>query len=252
MSQNFKKMLLIIILALIIGSIGSIALAGSLLMLDEQKLQKLSYGLMSLAGGTLLGAAFLGMLPKAMSIREPEAILSFTLVGIIVFFLLEKIILWRICSNKDCDRHNSASAQLILIGDAFHNFIDGIIITTAFLSSPAFGVVVTLSVFAHEIPQELADFGILIKNGYSKKKALFYNMLSGSTAIFGGLLAYFALESAQKLIPWVLAFSASSFIYIALADLVPTMHQKTKLKESLTQIILIIIGILIIYTIKRF
>ena len=242
--------MLLIIIALVIGSVGSVALAGTLLLLDENKLQKVSSGLMSLAGGTLLGAAFLGMLPKAMSIKEPGAVLSITLVGIIIFFLLEKIILWRICSNKDCERHNSASAQLILIGDGFHNFIDGIIITTAFLSSPAFGVFVTLSVFAHEVPQELADFGILLKNGYSKKKALLYNMLSGSTALFGGLLAYFALESAQRLIPWVLAFSASSFIYIALADLVPTMHKKTKLKESLTQIILIIIGILIIYTIK--
>lgn len=240
-----------IIIALFIVSIGSVALAGTLLLLDDKKLQKISTYLTSLAGGTLLGAAFLGMLPKAVNMIDAEVVLSLTLAGILLFFIIEKFILWRICENKNCERHNTASAQLILIGDAFHNFIDGIIITAAFLSSPTFGLFITLSVVAHEIPQELADFGILIKNGYTKKQALFYNMMSGLSALIGGLLAYFALESAQKLIPYVLAISASSFIYIALADLVPAMHKKSKLKESIMQFVLILIGVFIIYTIKK-
>lgn len=241
----------IILIALIAGSIGSVALAGSLLLLDDEKLQKTSSYLLSLAGGTLLGSAFLGMLPEAVKTIDANVIFKLILAGIILFFLIEKVILWRSCGNKNCERHNTASAQLIIIGDAFHNFVDGIIITAAFLASPTFGLFVTLSVIAHEIPQELADFGILIKNGFSKRKALSYNMLSGSTAIIGGLVALFALESAQKLIPFVLVFSASSFIYIALADLVPSMHNKTKLKDSLIQFILILIGILIIYLIKQ-
>jgi zinc and cadmium transporter len=152
---------------------------------------------------------------------------------------------------KNCERHKSATAPLILIGDALHNFIDGVIIVAAFFTSYKFGILVTLTVFAHEIPQELADFGVLISNGYSKKKALVFNLLSGITTYFGGLLAYFTLEAANKLTPYVLAFSAASFIYIALADLVPQMHRKTNLKDSLVQISLIFTGILIIYIIRK-
>lgn len=240
-----------ILLALVIGSVGSVLLAGTLLLFKGDRLERVSTNLISLAGGTLLGAAFLGMLPKAFAMLETQMVLIITLLGILVFFALEKIILWRICNDEKCERHKSASAQLILFGDAFHNFIDGVIITAAFLTSIPFGIFVTLTVLFHEIPQELADFGILLKNGFSKKRALLLNMLSGSSAIPGGIIAYFALESVQKLIPWVLAFSAASFIYIALADLVPAMHKKTKLKDSLVQFVLIISGILIIYFIKQ-
>lgn len=244
--------LLLVVLVLLAGSLGSVALAGSLLFIPEARLQKLSSYLISIAGGTLLGAAFIGMLPKAVSLMDATKVFRWTMLGILAFFLLEKIILWRICNNKNCERHNSASAQLILVGDAFHNFIDGVIIITAFITSSSFGFIVALTVFAHEVPQELADFGILLKNGFTKKKALLYNMISGSTALLGGLLAYFALESAQKLTPYILAISASSFIYIALADLVPSMHKKTALKDSGIQFLLIISGILIIYIIKEF
>ncbi len=240
-----------IIIAILIGSAGSVSLAGLLLLLKEDKLQKTATYLVSLAGGTLLGAAFLGMMPKAINLLNGSIILQITLIGIVVFFLIEKIILWRTCYNKDCERYQNASAPLILIGDAFHNFIDGIVIASAFLSSINFGILATIAVFAHEIPQELADFGVLIKNGYSAKKAFFYNMISGLTAIPAGILSYYYLGSTTKLIPYVLAFSAASFIYIALAGLVPQMHKKTQLKDSIIQFMLIILGILIIYFIKK-
>ncbi len=244
-------LLLYIVIALFIGSAGSVGLAGILLLLEDKKLDTVSSYLISLAGGTLLGAAFLGMLPKATDIAENDSfVFRLTLAGIIVFFILEKAILWRICTNKQCERHQNASAALILLGDAFHNFIDGVIITTAFFSSYSFGILVTLSVFAHEIPQELADFGVLINNGYSRKKALWYNMLSSAAALPGGIIAYYAFDSAEKLIPWALVISAASFIYIALADLVPQMHKKTRIRDSVTQIGLIVAGILIIYIIK--
>ncbi len=244
--------ILYLIISLTIGSVGSISLASVLLLLDNRKLEKVSSHLLTLAGGTLLGAAFLGMLPKAIkSAENTDTILGLTLTGIIVFFLLEKLILWRTCENKNCERHNNATAPLILIGDALHNFIDGIIIVAAFFTSYKFGIIVTLTVFAHEIPQELADFGVLINNGYSKIKALKYNLLSGATSYLGGLLAYITLESANKLIPYVLAFSAASFIYISLADLVPQMHKKTNGKASLVQVSLILTGIIIIYIIRK-
>ena len=241
-----------IIIALIIGSVGSIGLAAVLLYLDDNRLSIISAYLLSLAGGTLLGAAFLGMLPKAVSLMENDnRVFYLVLVGIFFFFVIEKGILWRTCGNKDCERHQNAAAPLILLGDAFHNFIDGIIITAAFFTSNSFGILVTLSVFAHEIPQELADFGVLLQHGYSRRKALLYNLLSGCTTILGGIIAYFTIESATRLIPWILSLSAASFIYIALADLVPQMHKKTNIKDSVSQIGLIIIGLLIIYLIKK-
>jgi zinc and cadmium transporter len=240
-----------IIIALFIGSAGSVLLAGLLLLFHDDKLHIIATFLSTLAGGTLLGAAFLGMLPKATSLAAAGVVFKVTLAGIILFFLTEKIILWRICGNKDCVRHQNASSQLILVGDGFHNFIDGIIITASFYTSISFGVLVTLSVFAHEIPQELGDFGILIKNGFSKKKAIFYNVLSSFTTIIGGIITYFALDYARSMIPYVLAFSAASFIYIALADLVPQMHQKTSLRDSFIQLTLILTGVAIIYLLEK-
>jgi zinc and cadmium transporter len=236
-----------VFVALFLGSVGSVALAGIMLLLNSEKLERVSTLLMYLAGGTLLGAAFLGMIPKAVSMAEPRLIFMVILSGILFFFLLEKMILWRSCRNKNCERHVNAAAPIILIGDAFHNAIDGVVIAASFLTSTELGVFVTLSVILHEIPQELGDFGILIKSGYSRSKAFWFNALSGATAIVFGVAAFYALDTIRWMIPYALAFSASSFLYIALADLIPEMHRKTTLKDSLSQILLIVTGILIIY-----
>jgi zinc and cadmium transporter len=236
-----------ILIALFLGSIGSVALAGLMLILNDHKLETVSTYLMYLAGGTLLGAAFLGMILKAISMSEPVLILQTVMFGILFFFILEKIILWRSCRNKSCDRHMHAAAPIILIGDAFHNTIDGVVIAASFLTSTQLGIFVTFSVVLHEIPQELGDFGILIKSGFSRGKAFWYNVLSGATAIIFGVAAYYTLDSIKSMVPYALAFSASSFLYIALADLIPEMHRKTSVKASLSQVLLIILGILIIY-----
>ncbi len=238
------------IIALFAGSIGSVALASLLLLLRNDKLQKISTYLTYLAGGTLLGAAFLGMIPNALNMLEAPKVLQLILGGILFFFVLEKIILWRSCRNKDCERHLHAAAPMILIGDAFHNAIDGIVIAASFLTSTELGIFVTLSVVFHEIPQELGDFGILLKSGLSKKKALFYNALSGSSAIVTGIAAYFFMQQLKAFIPYALAFSAASFLYISMAELIPEMHKKTKFNESIIQILLVIIGIFIIYSIR--
>ena len=239
--------LLYVLIALFLGSIGSVALAGVMLTLNDQKLEKVSTLLMYLAGGTLLGSAFLGMIPKAVSMAEPKLIFTVILSGILLFFLLEKMILWRSCRNKDCERHVNTAAPIILIGDAFHNAIDGVVIAASFLTSTELGVFVTLSVILHEIPQELGDFGILIKSGYSRSKAFWFNALSGATAIVFGVASFYTLDTIRSMIPYTLAFSASSFLYIALADLIPEMHRKTTLKDSFSQVLLIVTGILIIY-----
>lgn len=238
---------LFMIAALLAGSVGSVALAGLMLLLQPRRLEQVATHLMYLAGGTLLGASMLGMIPKANSQLGAQAAMIMVLGGILFFFVLEKIILWRSCHSKDCNRHDHAAVPIILIGDAFHNAIDGIIIAASFLTSPSLGVFATLSVVLHEIPQELGDFGILIKGGLAKKKALMLNILSGSTSIVTGILAWFMLDTMRSLIPYALAFSASSFIYIALADLIPEMHRKTSLKDSIVQFALILTGIMLIF-----
>lgn len=143
----------------------------------------------------------------------------------------------------------NAAAPIILIGDAFHNAIDGVVIAASFLTSTEMGVFVTLSVILHEIPQELGDFGILIKSGFSRSKAFWFNVLSGASAMVFGVIAFFTLDKIQALIPHALAFSAASFLYISLADLIPEMHRKTKLNDSLRQVVLVCIGISLIYLI---
>ncbi|MGB4413343.1 MAG: ZIP family metal transporter [Paludibacter sp.] len=246
-----SESLIFTIVALIAGSVGSVGLTGLLLLAKENRLQIISTYLTYLAGGTLLGAAFLGMIPEAITMLDSRVVFEFVLAGILFFFMLEKIILWRTCRNKDCERHIKAAAPMILIGDAFHNAIDGVVIAASFLTSTELGIFVSISIIFHEVPQELGDFGILLKGGYSRRKALFYNMLSGSSAIVVGIVAYYFMGTMKSLIPYALAFSASSFLYIALADLIPEMHQKTKLKESFIQILLIIVGVLIIYVVKQ-
>jgi zinc and cadmium transporter len=240
-----------VLFALFIGSVGSVALAGLMLLLNNEKLDKVSTWLMYLAGGTLLGAALLGMIPKAISMTDPGSIFQCILLGLLFFFILEKVILWRSCRNRNCERHLHAAVPIILIGDAFHNAIDGVVIAASFSTSTELGIFATISVVLHEIPQELGDFGILIKGGLSRSKAFFFNVLSGSTAIVFGVVTFYTLDAVKSLIPYALAVSAASFLYIALADLIPEMHRKTSLKDSLIQILLILCGIIIIFLIIR-
>ncbi|MBP7151106.1 ZIP family metal transporter [Porphyromonadaceae sp. NP-X] len=247
MTQSF----IFTVIALFLGSVGSVLLAGLILLIKEQQMQRITHLLTYLAGGTLLGSALLGMIPEASGMMEIGKVLSVVLVGIIFFFVLEKIILWRVCSDASCERNFQAAAPMVLFGDAFHNAIDGVIIAAAFLTSNNFGWIVTLSVVFHEVPQELGDFGILLRSGMKRSKALLYNALSGASALLLGILAYFSLNFAQSLIPYALAFSAASFLYIALADLIPEMHRKTSFKESIVQIFFILLGIMLIYFFGR-
>ncbi|GAB1417724.1 ZIP family metal transporter [Bacteroidales bacterium] len=242
MSIDFFYMLA----ALFIVSAGSVSLAGLILLLREKTLHKVATYLTYLAGGTLLGAAMLGMIPNAIHELDSRPAMAITLSGILFFFALEKVILWRTCINEDCHRHDHAAVPIILIGDAFHNAIDGVVVAASFLTSPALGVFAALSVVLHEIPQELGDFGILIKGGLKKSKALWFNILSSTTSIVAGVIAWFMLDSMQELIPYALCFAASSFLYIALADLIPEMHRKTSVRESFLQFAFILAGILLI------
>ncbi len=235
--------LALIILFSLLGSVGAIITA-SVFLLFKEKIQKVLIPcLVSFATGTLLTAALLGLIPHALEHITPFQTLFTVLTGIILFFLLEKIVIWRHCHHSKCIEVHKNTAPMILIGDAFHNFIDGVVIAASFLISIPLGIAVSLSVIAHEIPQEVGDFGILLHSGYSKKKALIWNTISSATTLPAAIIAYFALEKIHNIIPYVMAISAASFLYIALADLYPELHRKTGIKHSIIQIVLMLAGI---------
>jgi len=212
--------------------------------------------LVSFAIGTLLGAVFLEILPHAIgSASNLQALFATVLAGILGFFVLEKLVLWRHCHIEDCEAHDhhanpndrGRSGLMIIIGDGFHNFVDGILIAAAFLQSTELGVVTAAAIIAHEIPQEIGDFVILLHSGYSKFAALALNLLSSLAMLVGALLAYFTLQAAQQWIGTVLALAAASMIYVAVADLIPGLHRRPELHATAQQVALIALGVALIW-----
>ncbi len=249
-----------ILLFSLLGGVLSVLAAALFLVLPERLRQRTLPHLVSFAIGALLGAAFLGLLPHALespAVEDAHTLSATVLLGLLGFFLLEKMVLWRHCHTNHCEVHGAAeeahahtpapAGHLVLLGDAFHNFIDGVLIAAAFLTDVHLGVVTALAVAAHEIPQEVGDFAILLHSGFSRRKAFVFNVLSSMTTVLGALLAYFALALVQAWLPYVLAIAASSFIYVAVADLIPTLHQRTELRVSAQQILLILLGVLVIF-----
>jgi zinc and cadmium transporter len=226
----------------LMGSVGAILLAGAYLLFPERIRQTLIPCLISYATGTLLGAAFLGLLRHALDNAPAASILSTVLAGILVFFLLEKIVIWRHCHDAECERHATAG-PLLLIGDVLHNFIDGIAIAAAFIASIPIGVTTALAVFAHEFPQEVGDFAILLESGYSRRRALVYNTLSSLSTLPGAVLGYYFLMELRGFTANIMALSAASFIYIAIADLIPSLHRQFELKHTISQFVFILAGI---------
>jgi zinc and cadmium transporter len=226
----------------ILGSVGAISIAAILLYFPDKIRTVIIPCLISYATGTLLGAAFLGMIPAGLKIAPPITVTTTVLAGIVLFFILEKLVLWRHCHEHECEVHGRA-APLILIGDAFHNFVDGLVIAAAFLTSIPLGISASFAVIAHEIPQEVGDFAILLDSGYKRKKAFILNTLSGLTTLPGAILAYFWLAEMREAIPYILGVSAASFIYIAVADLIPELHKRVTLKASFRQLTLLLAGI---------
>jgi zinc and cadmium transporter len=208
--------------------------------------------LVSYAIGALLGAAFLEILPHAFeSAPNISAMTGTLLAGILLFFVLEKLVLWRHCHTDQCEAHmphdhghdHGRSGLMITVGDTFHNFVDGIIIAAAFMTSVPLGIVTALAIIAHEIPQEVGDFLILLHSGYSKAQAFALNLLTSLATIAGGVLAYFALDSMQDWVPYTLAIAAASMIYVAVADLIPGLHKRAELRSTLQQVLLIALGV---------
>lgn len=209
--------------------------------------------LVSYAIGALLGAVFLDILPEAIELASDTAAVSVTvLAGILLFFTLEKVLIWRHCHHDHCEVHEphehaahdyGRSGTMLIIGDTFHNFVDGIIIAAAFMVDIQLGIVTALAIIAHEIPQEVGDFLILLHSGYSKLRAFQLNLFSSFATLVGGVLAYYALQVLQSWTPYILALSAASMIYVAVADLIPGLHKRTQLRDTVQQVVLILLGV---------
>jgi zinc and cadmium transporter len=225
----------------VLGSLGGLLTASTLLLFPDRARATVVPWLISYAVGTLLGIALLGLLPQALAELPPRAVLFTLLAGILTFFVLEKFVLWRHCHTDDCEAHGAAS--LVLIGDAFHNFIDGAIVAGAVLTSVPLGVSTAIAVAAHEIPQEVGDFAILLNAGYSRRKALWLNVLSGASGVLGALCLYAAVGTVPLLLPYVLPFAAGGLLYVAMADLIPGLHRGSVEAGALRQILLIAAGI---------
>ncbi len=263
------NVLLFIILFTALGGVLSVLAASVFLLLPETLRQKVLPHGISFAIGALLTGAFCGLIPHAFEevpVAEMENLSATILVGILLFFVLEKLFIWRHCHSHACEAHGEdahehhghshsrghspsnrrAAGVFIILGDSIHNFVDGVLIAAAFLTDIQLGIVTSLAVAAHEIPQEVGDFAILLHSGYSRGKALLYNVLASLGTVVGGVLAYFSLGDFHHILPYLLTLAASSFIYIAVADLIPSLHQKTDIKTSLQQIGFILAGVVLI------
>jgi zinc and cadmium transporter len=218
-------------------------LASTLLLFKDAVRVRLVPWLVSFAVGTLLGVALLDLLPESLESMPPTRAFGTLLVSILAFFSFEKFLLWRHCHHDHCDLHQSA-APLILIGDAFHNFIDGAVIAAATYVSVPLGVTTALAVAAHEIPQEVGDFAILLSAGYSRVKALWLNILSGVSAVAGVLVAGVMIDRVPLVLPYFLPVAAASFLYVAMSDLIPSLHRGPFERSAVRQVIVVIAGIL--------
>lgn len=260
------NLLLLIILFTALGGVLSVLAASLFLLLPEQKRHRVLPHGISFAVGALLTGAFCGLIPHAfedVAVEEISMLSATILAGILLFFILEKLLVWRHCHADHCAAHgedahdhhgHNHQAQpghrpagvFIILGDSIHNFVDGVLIAAAFLTDPQLGIVTSLAVAAHEIPQEVGDFAILLHSGYRRGEALFYNVLASLSTVVGGVLAYFSLGDLHHVLPYFLTLAASSFIYIAVADLIPSLHEKTDIKTSLQQIGFILAGVALI------
>lgn len=238
--------LLWIVLATFAGGVLSVVIAAGLTV---SVLKLIVRHLVSLSAGVLLGTALLKLLPEAFETGgSPQALFAALLGGLLFFFLLEKVELYRHSHHHEGDHehhhhHHGFDAEQagrggwsVLLGDGIHNFCDGVLIATAFLADPALGVATAVAVIAHEIPQEVGDYIVLLNAGFSRARALAYNALSGAAAVLGGVLGYFVIQPFEAWLPYLLVVASSSFIYVAVADLIPQLQRRLAWRETLVQV----------------
>jgi zinc and cadmium transporter len=246
--------LLYIVIATLAGGLLSVLIAASLTV---TVLSRVVHHLVSLSAGVLLGTALLDVLPEAFQSKaNPQQLFATLLLGLLFFFLLEKAELYRHSHHHEGDEHHhqhgfdqqqaGRGGWSVILGDSIHNFCDGIIIAAAFLSDTRLGVVTSLAIIAHEIPQEVGDYIVLLNAGFSRGRALFYNLVSGLAAVLGGVIGYFVVGPWEVLFPYLLVVASSSFIYVAVADLIPQLQHRLSLRETAAQLAWLAGGLLIV------
>lgn len=230
----------------LISLIGIVALS-----IKEKLLHKILFCLVGFSAGALIGGAFLHILPEALEETQSTTVFYYLIAGISIFFLLERYLHWRHCHEDGfCKTH--AFTYLNLVGDGFHNFIDGMVIAASFVASFKLGVVTTIAIILHEIPQELGDFGVLVYGGFSKKKALLFNFASALMAVLGAIIGYLLTDLTKGFSSVILPFTAGGFIYIATSDLIPEIHKESDLKRSTAAFAAFLLGIVFMALAKKF
>lgn len=244
------------VLELIIAAtvlVSLVSLIGIVLVfLGKKKIDDILFFLIAFSTGTLLGAAFFDLLPESAGGIEVTLALEVAFAGIIAAFVMEKVIHWHHHHAAKEKEHTRPLGMLTLVGDAFHNFFDGVAIAASFIVSVPLGITTTLAIALHEIPQEIGDFGLLLFSGYTKMKALAFNLLSALAAVAGGVLFYFYSGAIEHFESYALAFTAGIFIHIAAADLLPEIHKEKRTKSSVLQLLFIVLGALAIWIIARY
>ncbi len=248
-----------ILLACLLVGVLTVAGGGAFLLLSTATRHRLQPHLISLATGTLLGAAFIALLPHALAMQSDEQathrVTLTILLALLFLFMLEKLALWRHCHAEHCEAHDADVAEvkaglsgpLVILGDSIHNLIHGVLIAAAFIAEFHLGLVTVLAISAHQIPQQLANFAVLLHSGFNRRQALLYSALSSVAAIVGGVIGYLGLSQFEGLVSYMLAVAVASCIYIAVGDLIPGLHKRTDPRASIAQIIMIGLGIVIIY-----
>ncbi len=244
-----NELLLIVLSTLLVSLLSLIGIVT--LILNERRIGRILLVLVSLSAGTLMGGAFLHLLPEA--VEESKNLFSpfaYFLVGFAVFFLIEKILRWRHCHTEHCPVHSFA--YMNLVGDSVHNFIDGAIIAASYIVDFRLGIVTTFVVALHELPQEIGDFGVLVYGGFSKKKALLLNFVTAATAVFGGIVGYFFSVLSEYSVSFLVPVAAGGFVYIAASDLIPEIKKETRIALAMINFSVFVAGILVMYVLSLF
>lgn len=238
----------------LLGGVAGVLLAGVFLLVPEKARSRSLPFLVAFATGALLGAALLGLVPEAMELAGPAnygGVGLSLLGGIALFFVLEKLVIWRHCHEDHCETHapethdhaDRAPGVMILIGDTMHNALDGVLIAAAFLIDVNLGIMTSLAVLAHEVPSEVGNFAILLHSGMSRTRAFSWNLITALGAVIGGVVGYYALSAVRPALPYALGVSAASLLYVAVADLIPGLHRRVDVRSSVLQVVLIALGV---------
>jgi zinc and cadmium transporter len=244
----------------LLGGVAGVLLASLFLLVPERARARALPAMVAFATGALLAAALLGLLPEAIEMVGPErygAVGLSLLGGIALFFILEKLVIWRHCHEDHCETHAPDPAHgpdparvtpgtMILLGDTMHNILDGVLIAAAFLIEARLGILTGLAVLAHEIPSEVGNFAVLLNSGMSRRRAFGWNLVTALGSVVGGVIGYFALSAVAPILPYALAVSAASLLYVAVADLIPGLHRRTGVQDGLAQVVLIALGVALV------